>query len=289
MADKEPNAVDLPEGMSGRELKWSLWWIDHEDAVKRIGVILFVVVDIVLVSIGAWGMLDWLAFGGVSEERAIRQLTSLEYAQLGIAAPAREIQFGAPIVLSLPDSRYDVVVPVENENANLWAELEYRFIIGGEETPPLHDFVLPGQAKFLVGLGIRREGSPGTVELRVEKREWHRLDGHEIPNYEAYAAVRLNIEAVNPVFLPATGQEGSKTSFALRNRSAFSYYDTDLLVMLYRGDTLVGVNKIRLAELNAGAGENMELFWYQTIPQVTRTEVIPYINILDPDAYQPPS
>lgn len=288
MSDKDLNSVDLPEGFTGSELKWSLWWIDHKDTVKRIGVTLFIVFDVILISIGAWGIFDWLALGGVNEERAIRQLTSPGYAQLGFGAPAREVRFDAPIVLSLPDSRYDVIIPVQNENADFWVELEYRVVIGGEETPPRRDFVLPGQSKFLTELGVRREGSPGSVELRVEKREWHRIDAHEISNYQAFADARLNIEAVNPVFTPAVGEEGSKTSFGLRNRSAFSYYDVGLLVLLYRGDTLVGVNKVRFDELRAGAAEDVELFWFQTIPQVTRTEVVPDINILDPDAYQPP-
>lgn len=288
MSDKDFNSVDLPEGFTGSQLKWSLWWIDHKDTVKRVAVTVFIVFDVLLLSIAAWGIFDWLALGGVNEERAVRQLTSAGYAQLGTGGTAREVRFDAPIVLSLPDNRLDVVVPVQNENANFWVELDYHFVIGGVETREYKDFILPGQAKFLTGLGIRHEGNIGAVELRVDRRVWHRIDAHEVPDYESFRDARLSIEAVNPTFTPATGEEGSKTSFALRNRSAFSYYDADLLILLYRGDAIVGVNKIRLDELVAGAAEDVEVFWFQTIPQVTRTEVIPSINILDPGVYQPP-
>lgn len=288
MPDKGLEEVDLPEGFSGQELRWSLWWIDNRDKLKKLGIIAFIALDALLISIGAWGFLDWLAIGGISEERAIRQLTSPTYAQLGGKIDLREVTFGTPIVLSLPDSKYDIIIPVENHNPRYWVELSYRVVIGGEESPLRETFVLPGQSKLLAELGLERRAGPGQVELKVEERSWHRVDAHEVPDLETWSESRLAIEMSDAEFVAApTGEKGGVSRFTLSNDTAFSYYDGEVLVFLYRGSALVGANKVRLDQLLSNDSRDMEIYWYQPLPQITRTEVQFDVNIFDPDVYRP--
>ncbi len=293
MDDKNFGGVELPNSLSEKELRWSYWWVTHRDRLTKIGVGLFIALDVLLVGYGAYGFLDWLALSGAAEDRAIRQLTSPAYGKFGGLGEARELRFEEPIVFSVPGDRFDVIALAQNDNPRYWAELTYRFSVGGELTPERKAFLLPGQAKYLSELGFKKEegGGSGSVELNVLRRVWHRLDAHEVPDYEVYAAKRLALEALNPAFFPASSGASvpvSRTTFTLANRSAFSYYDIDVLVLLYRGDAVVGANKVRVSRLRAGESRPTELFWYQSLPQVTRTEVIPDINILDPNAYKAP-
>lgn len=282
------NNVDLPEGYSGAELKAASWWLDHKHQVKRAAIGSFVALDVLLIAAGAWGIFDWLALGGVNEERAMRQLTSPAYAQLGGLAAPREIAFGTPIVLTLDNERYDVVVRAENPNSSYWAELEYAVTVGGQETPLMRDFLLPGQAKFLTALGVRRASAPGRVELRVSRRDWRLVDRHETGDYADYAARRLAFQLSEPSFVPGGGNEPSRTAFTVRNASAFGYRRPAFLILLYRGDAIVGADRVVLEALRAGETRPVELFWFQPLPQVTRTEVLVDVNILDRDAYLAP-
>lgn len=289
MTDKDFSNVDLPEGFSGSELKLSTWWAYNSEKVRSYAIGAFIIFDVALLLFGLWGFFDWLVFNGVREERDIRRLTSVEYVQLGVAPAIREVKFGSPVVLALPDSRYDVLIPVDNENPNHWLELGYRIVIGGEETDLKKTYVLPGESKFIAELAIARPGSPGSVELKVETRKWHLVDAHMVEDYPTYAESRLRFGVSEPTFTPPeAGNVGGVTKFTLTNDTAFTYHDVDVLVLLYRGASLVGVNKIRINRLETLEKRNMEIFWFQPLPQVTRTDVMINVNILDEDSIEIP-
>lgn len=282
--------VELPGGASEKELRWSYWWVTHRDQVGKAAIGAFIAFDAVLVLFGAWGFVDWLALGGLDEERAMRQFTSGSYASLGGSGDVQEIRIGAPIVLSAGKGKLDALVTVENVNARYWAEIEYRFVAGGVELPERESFVLPGQAKYLAELGIPSDAG-GSVELRVTRRAWHPIETFGAEDYQALLDTRLNIEVQNAKFIPAdplATNPVSISTFTIRNGTAFGYYDIGLMVLLYRGDAIVGATRAGVDRLRPGERRNVDLFWYQSLGQVTRVEVIPDINIFDPGVYRAP-
>lgn len=282
--------VDLPVGPSEKELRWSYWWVMNREKAGKIAIAAFIVFDAVLVLFGAWGFIDWLAVGGIDEERAMRQFASGSYVSLGGTRAVDELRIGAPIVLQGGRGKLDALVTVENSNLLYWAEVEYRFVAGGRELPLRETFVLPGQAKYLAELGIPAEAG-GSVELSVVRRAWHRIETFGAEDYASLRDTRLNFEVLNAKFTPAdplATAPVSVSSFVLRNGTAFGYYDVDLLVLLYRGDAVVGVTKASLDRILPGERRPMDIFWYQTLPQVTRVEVLPDINIFDPGVYRAP-
>lgn len=288
MTDKEIGGFESVGSASEKELRWSQWWLDHKERVRKIALGLFIAVDAVLLCIGMWGFIDWLAIGGLREEQAIRQMTSPEYGRVQHMA-LQEIQVGAPIVLPGGTGKIDILTPVENSNRTFWVEIDYRYLVGGEPQSLHRAFVLPNQAKYLSELAA--PSGSGSVELKIERRVWHRANLQGEADAEAFAASRLNVYPANPVYVPSDPLATSPVSsakFTLVNDAAFGFYDVDMLVLLYRGDSIVGVNRARIDTLAAGARKPMELFWYQILPQVTKVDVIPEINIYDPDVYRAP-
>lgn len=289
MVDPLNGGFESAGAATEKELRWSQWWVDHKEQVKKAGLGVFIAVDTLMLGFGLWGFVDWLAFGGLREEQMIRQMTSSDYGRFTSLA-LEEIQIGAPIVLSGGVGKIDILAPVENRNDAFWAELEYRYLVGGTEQPLRKAFVLPGQTKYLSELGAS-SSSGASVELRIEKRVWHRVDLQGAASAAAFAETRLNIRAANPSYAPSdplATVPSSSATFTLVNESAFGYYDVQLLVLLYRGDTVVGVNQAKVETLAAGEKKRMEIFWYQLLPQVTKVEVVPDINIYDPYAYRSP-
>lgn len=287
MADEQIGGFESAGAASEKELHWSGWWVDHREAVRKAGLGLFIAVDAALMIFGLWGFVDWLALGGVKEEQAIRQMTGPDYGRFG-GVGLEEVQLGAPFVLPSGSGKSDILASIENRNEGFWAEIEYRFIIGGVEGSVRKTFVLPGQTKYLADLG-GPEASGAGVELKIERRLWHRAGLLGAESRQALYETRLNVAAENPVFKPSDPSATSpvsSSSFKLVNGTAFGYYDVDLLVLLYRGDSVVGVNKIRVDRLPAGASRPIDLFWYQTLPAVSRVEVMPEINIYDEGIYE---
>lgn len=289
MADKQLGEYESVGGVSGQQLRLSQWWLDHRDQVRKTLIGVFAAFDATLIGIGAWGFTDWLALGGIREERAIRQMTGASYGQFP-ATVLEEVQIGAPIVLPADTGKVDILTSVENRNANFWAELQYRLVVGGAELPLRAAFVLPGQAKYLVELSASTaDGS--TAEVRVERRIWHRVVTAGGLDPRSFADTRLNIQGENAVYTPSdplATSPSSSAAFTLANHTAFSFYDVGVLVLLYRGDAIVSVNRIQVDQLPAGARKPVEIFWYQSLPQVTKVEVVPDINIYDPGVYRKP-
>jgi hypothetical protein len=283
-------ADNLVGGVSESQLHWSEWWVNHREQVRKFGIGVFVFVDVILLGIGIWGFVDWLALGGLREENAIRQMTGQNYGRFG-GVGLEEVQIGAPFILPGGTGKVDILATIENRNQSFWAEIEYSYIVGGVEQPSLTTFVLPGQVKYLVHLGAPAE-SGSSVELKIDRRVWHRAGMFGAESLQALYDTRLDIRGENPIFVPSdplATTPVSSAKFTLANHTAFGYYDVDLLVLLYRADTVVGVNKVRADRLEAGEKKPMEIFWYQLLPQVSRVEVIPDINIYDESVYRSPA
>lgn len=276
-------------GVTESELRWSDWWVNHRDQVRKAAIGVFIAVDVALLGFGLWGFADWLALGGLKEEQAIRQMTGPNYARFG-GVGLQEVQVGAPFVLPGGVDKVDILAPIENPNTLFWAEVEYHFVIGGVEQSSLRTFVLPGQAKYLVHLGAPAASGSG-VELKIDRRLWHRAGTFGADSLQSVYDTRLDVRGENPVFVPAdplATTPVSSAKFTLANHTAFGYYDVDLLVLLYRGDSIVGVGKVSVDRIAAGEKRPMELFWYQLLPQVTKVEVVPDINIYDESVYRAP-
>ena len=169
--------------------------------------------------------------------------------------------------------------------------MEYDFSAGGSDTTMRRSFILPGETKTLVEVGATIPGGVADARLKIVSRSFYRIDRHAIPDYDAWSKSRLSIVALNPVFTPSdpsASVPASVTSFTLVNQTAYSYYDVDLVVSVYRGDSLQDVNTLRLDSLKAGESRPVQLYWYQNLQGITRIEVQPSINIFDPGVYQPP-
>lgn len=283
--------VELPENLSEKELRWSSWWVGHRERLRQWGLRLFIVVDALLMIYAAWGFADWLLLSGVKEELAVRQITALAYAQASPAADAQEIQIGTPLVFSVPGDRYDLAVEVTNPNPNHWVGLEYSFTNGASDTTVQRGFILPGETKRLVAVGAKLTGGVTDVRIRVLARSFYRVDRHAIPDYQSWSRSRLNLVAVDQQYAPPDPNATvptSVTSFTLVNQTAYSYYDIGLVVSAFRGDSLQGVNTVKVSSLKAGERRPVQLYWYQNLPGVTRFEVAPDLNIFDPRVYQAP-
>jgi len=54
---------------------------------------------------------------------------------------------------------------------------------------------------------------------------------------------------------------------------------------LKRGDAIVAANRVVLSRVASGETRTVSMDWFEQLPSVTDTEIVPVVDYLDPGAY----
>ena len=279
-------------GFTEGELKVASFWVRHGVLVRKTVYGFFIGVSILSWGYVLWTILDTYAISYPRESRLTAEIARNQIALAALEAdrPAR-IQTETVFVFSTTDGRLDLAVDALNQNEQWWAEFTYHFNVSGEQTPRQSGFIMPGAKTVLTVLGFKPT-QPGArvAELVVDDVRWHRVDPAVVgPRYIDYQIERFNVSFENVKFdrFIVGNRQVGRTIFDIVNRGAYGYWNMDLVVKLSRGNTLLAVNKITLVNVVPGETRHIEMEWFETLPPVTKTEIIPVINFIDPDTYLP--
>lgn len=267
-----------------RFYKFSLWWVEHRELLRKIGYGIFISFDSAILLFVLWTMFDSFVVSYGSETRAVAEMVAYGQPDLRsytIAESAVAISQDDVRVFPIGNSRYDFYAEIVNPNKDWWVEFKYQFLFDAGETTPETGFMLPGQEKPLISLAVTSQTSVQTASLQISDIKWHRIDHHTISDYPTWKEDRLRFEIKDAVFSKEAG-----TTFTVLNDTAFSYFDPVFYVVLKRGAAVVGVSRATVASINAGESQEVSLQWFGTLPSVSSVEVIPDINIFDLDSYK---
>lgn len=280
--------------LSEKELKWGYWWVTHKLQLKKLLTVVLAVIAFLLISYASYGFADWFFGSGVQERAAIAQMANAPtgYPAIHAQIAPQPLNIENPIVLVSGSDSYDLVSRVTNRNADWRAELSWHFEAAGQATGQTrYTAVLPGDNVWLVQLGVKSESRPVSVGVAVDKRQWRRLDKHQVqPDYASWAGERLDVEISDTQFTPAQPTDPlsiSRTTFRVTNKTGYGYWRVGFFVTLWDGGSLVGVNYVTASQLRAGETRTMDASWFTALPRVTRVEVSPEIDIFDQGNYMP--
>lgn len=289
---EEQNLLLQEEKEFKRFYKWSLWWVEHRAFLRRLAYGAFMVVDGLLLSFVLWSMLDSFAISYGDDEREVAKVVAYGQGDLraySVANAADDILPEQIQVFSIGNNRYDFYANLSNPNADWWVEFTYSFAFDAGSTTPAEGFLLPGQTKPVVSLAVTSQSSVRDAQFELTNVRWHRVDHHVIPDYVMWQGDRLRLTITDAVFSKETGFESDvfgRTTFTVHNNTAYSYFDPEFLVLLKRGQAVVGVNRATFASLGVGEKQEISLNWFGTLPAVTSVEVIPDIHLFDEDVYK---
>jgi len=276
-----------------RFYRLSVWWVEHRATLRRLGYLVFAIIDACLLLFACWHLLSAFAIRYGSEGGIVLRMVALGQSDLHAYTTARaaeDLRVNPVKTFSIGDQRYDLYTTIVNPNSDWWAEVTFSFAYGDIQTDPLTSFVLPSQEKPLSELGISSSIPISDAQLQLSEVTWHRVDRHDIADYQTWSEDRLNIEIRDPAFVKEDRLDGKtygRTTFTVLNQTAFSYYDVGLYIILKRGSSLVGVNRTTLSSLDSGEQTDVTVNWFGTLPSVTQVEVIPELNIFDLEVYKP--
>jgi hypothetical protein len=289
-----PNEI-LPtdENLSERQLAWGNWWLEHKHQVKAAATIAFGVVGVSMLLYGAWGFLDWFFGSGVRERQQIALLTKdlTDYASFREANAPQPFRTEPVQVIAAGEGRYDLYATITNANDEWWGEFTYEFRGDGLDGKTFKGTVLPAEQRALRRLNVQSAGR-STPELVITGFAWRRIDHHVIqPDFSTWAAKRLDIRFSGVEFVPAGADDPlgvSKARFVAQNAAGFGFHSLTFFVTLYSGSRLIGVNQVVASDLFAGERRQMEATWFNELPNVTRVEITPEADLLDPGTYIAP-
>lgn len=280
--------------ISEKKLKWGYWWVTHKVQVRKVFTIILGAIAFALVAFAAFGFLDWFFGSGVRERTEIGTLTQqvIPFAAFRESIKPVDLVFDKPVVMASGDGSYDFFASATNANEKWWVTFEYQITASGIVTKNVESYLLPGETKNLFVLGVESESRPGSPEIAITNLKWNRVDGHDVqPSYAAWSDARLSFRLTGLEFVPPEPTDllpVSNAKFTVINDTGFSYYSIGFFVTLYSGPKIVGVNYVTISELRAGERRPVEASWFTTLPNVSRVEVNPIVNIFDEGVYIPP-
>lgn len=284
-----PNEPLVPNDLSEKQLNLGYWFVTHKLQLRRVLEIILIVFSLATLGYSGYGLtLDIL--NAPVREQMLRDLASSNL-NPAVVLSQRPKELGAGNVqILVPQGRYDFIATVTNPNQGYAAHFSYRFVAGDFATEPEKEFILPGEQKFVVKLGVTAATRPSGAAIEITGVSWQRIDRHLYPDWKSFAVEHLNLPVTDISYTPEIILEGGKssigrTSFTVTNDTGYGYYGVRALVMMYRGPAVVGVNSTVFATLAPNQAAAGEVTWYENYGAVTQIKVIPEVDILDNATY----
>lgn len=275
-----------------RFYRFSSWYVNHRERLKKIGYGIFIAFDVVLLLFVAWTFFDTYVLSFAAERRAVAEVVLLGQDDLNAytqANAANDLTNDSVTVIGIGDGKYDLVSTITNPNTQWWVEATYTFTSGSDELATGSLFLLPGDEKPAIAFQVESETVPRNVEMELSEIMWHRVDVHEVGDYDVWFTDHQNfiLEDVRWSTDDSLEDPIGRVQFEVSNDTAFSYYDVVFYVLLKRGGRIVGVNQTSLQSFDSFETQDVSLSWFGTLPAVSSVDVIPEVAIFDVEVYKP--
>lgn len=278
------------EQLNNNQLEWSYWFVQNRLKLKNYLISFLVGIIVLSFLYTAWGLIklyiiDYSSYRKMTLEAP---LDYVNYAGVKNANSPVDPAVLDSVAIAQLDGKYDLATKLSNPNARWFVSFDYAFQAPGLTTMPKRGFLLPGEQKYFVNLGAQSQRAFNKATLTINNISWKRLS-----NFEAFKSERFNFKVTDLNFVSA-GQSLlslkapiSKTTFRLTNQSVYNFWRVPLIVVLYSGNRLAGINYVVLDNVTSGQTLPVEVNWFQSLGPISRSEVMPDLNILDSSVYMP--
>lgn len=293
MSDPNNDILLQEEKQDSKQYRRTLWWVEHRERLGKFGILSLIIFDVCLVLFVSWSMVDAFVLSAGRERRAVIDSVLLNQEDLRaytVARSASPLSVSNTQVFASEASAYDFYTVLQNANKDWWAEFEYQFVFDAGTTEVKRGFILPESSKPVTELAFASTTGITNPRFQFLDVSWHRIDRHVIPDYVKWSEDRLGLEIQNPTLTQDTTIDPNglfRTTFTVRNGTAYSYYNPTFHLLLKRGTAVVAVNKTTLQSLVSGESLDVVVNWFGTVPSANQVEIIPDLNLFDQMLYKP--
>ena len=283
-----PEPSGQPDQISSFRLKASYWYVSHKLQLRQGLIVFLIVLSLILYSYSLYKALAIFLIDDRSWAQDLSSLTEspIDYSYFRQANKAQELELLSFESADGRQNRYDFIAKVFNPNADFVAEaVLFQLISGNEIIAEKTGFIYPEAEKYIAFFGQEILGEVNPI-LKIAKVNWRRVRG-----FESLSLARLQFEISDIKFKSAreSGLGGdlavSTLNFKIKNNSAFSYWQVGVYLVLLSGQRVAGANYLTLDQFSSGETRQAEMRWYETLPPISKVEILPEVNILDPAVY----
>lgn len=269
-------------GVSLESMNLGLWLAEHRRRIIKIIIAVLIILSAAFFIYSSYGYVIYF-LGGQSGK-----LTT----DTGLLSPRNvvsELEI-SPLQVFSNGEKFDLAVKLKNNNEKFIANFNYCFLSGEKEVDCASGFILPSEEKYVLALGQTRSDE-GAITFKIKDIFWQRINAHQIPDWSAFKQDRLDFVYQGTRFYTANDSGLSEKislntlEFTITNASAYSYYEVPFNIMLYSGSELVGVHQYLLSQFLTGEKREIKISWPGNLSYVSRTEIVPNINITDDNVY----
>jgi hypothetical protein len=275
----EFNPDDYLDKESLKRLGFGLWLSENRKNFLKIITIVLVLISALFFIISIYNLIVYFKAGDPLKNATLNNLSIVA------RTTTADLSISAPQIFN-SGSLDDLAVQINNPNLNFSAKFNYCFVQGGTELKCGQDFILPGEEKYILALGLSPLSSESNISLSLSDIVWSHLDSKEIPDYNAYVLARLNFPVYDLTFLPAASAISDNIDlnyleFSIKNNSPYNYYELPLNILIFRGEELAGVNRYVLNNFLSNETRLVKLSWTGDLRGAKKTLIVPVANILD--------
>jgi len=282
---------DVTGEFTSAQFKRSVWFTKHKVFLYKMTVAMLVAISVIFWIFSLWRWGDYLINGIIADIKLANNLASFpDYTPVQIHYSPKPLEVAGVNVYQGGSKSYDLVADVANPNDNFIVYFDYYFTDGSSNTPAQRSFLLAGEERPLVYLGVKDSYPTGT-NLVLENLTWKRLSAHDIADPIAWQKDHLNFSVSDFSFTAPTDPAGAQANiikFNLHNDSAFGYRDGNFVLGLLQGGNLVGVMPLSLANFKSLESREVDLRNFVNSLLITDVELFPVIDIYQKEVYLAP-
>jgi hypothetical protein len=284
MPPSEPNQI------GNWRLKISYWYITHKLQLKNLLIYFLIGLSVIFYGYSFYKVIKILLFDDRILKQNLISLTQnqIDYTYFHQVNQPRAIEVVSFDTVALPDNRYDFIVKLKNPNEKFMAaKVDLELVSGDRVIDQKSTFIYTNETKYVGFFGEELKGVVNPI-LRQSGIKWQR-----ITRFTDYYQSHFNFVLRDTIFKSASEVQirgdlpVSTLSFKIKNDSAYSYWHAGIFMVLLNGSQLVGANYLELDQFKAGEERNIDMRFYESLPEVTSVEILPEVNIYDPEVYMP--
>ncbi|MFC1687528.1 hypothetical protein ACFL0L_03025 [Patescibacteria group bacterium] len=261
-------------------LRFNYWVLSNSSLLKKWWVIVLLGVTVFLVVFALTNMMVYI-ISYPREQRIIQAMvgSSFLYENQRETITPLALVFDTPVVIQGTGGVDDIIVRVENPNTQWMAEsFTYVFTADGEEAGEGTGLLLPESDTYVAVFGEKLPeitDRARTVTVDVTDVRWQRF-----PEHMQNVGDIFSISNTSYRVSPGSTRIGSVTA-DITNVTLTGYWSTQFTVVLFAGDSPVGVNTVYLDKFERDSTRTMSIQWSPAPPRVDRVRIIPELNLLD--------
>lgn len=296
--EKEVDEVDIEkykdvEGISTKKLNLGLWLVENKRKFFISLKVFLIILAVISWTYTIYSFTYYISKGMKEDEILVKQLIQTKTIghEFIVSRAAQDLIITPPKVLKYSGNKYDIFAQVENPNAKHWSSFSYCFLNNGEEIDCANNFIFPNEEKYLLSFSQEFSSQPTNVQLIIKSIAWARIRAQTYPDWEEFSKDHLNFKIKDIKFEPVTQSstisdlDMNLLEFTATNNTAYNYWEAIFNILLFRGSSIIGVNRYTLAEFMSGETRDIKISWPGKIGNVNNTQIFPEINIIRDDIY----